>query len=132
MTSKVDEDEIPPLRHLDYSKAKPSRFANKLQESQEAAMKEPRQQQTAFIDRIEDDIAVLILSDETTLNVPRQQLPVDAKEGDYLQVEFDTKTGKATNFMLDDEATTAAQTRVAEMQSVLSADDDAAPMNIKL
>jgi hypothetical protein len=95
-------------------------------------MKEPRQQQTAFIDRIEDDIAVLILSDETTLNVPRQQLPVDAKEGDYLQVEFDTKTGKATNFMLDDEATTAAQTRVAEMQSVLSADDDAAPMNIKL
>ncbi len=86
----------------------------------------------AFIDRIEDDIAVLILSDETPLNVPRKQLPADAKEGDYLQVTFDAKTAKATAFVLDDEETTAAQTRVAELQAELSPDDEAAPMNIKL
>ena len=86
----------------------------------------------AFIDRIEDDIAVLILSDETPLNVPRKQLPADAKEGDYLQVTFDAKTAKATDFALNDEATAAAQTRVAELQAELSPDDNAAPMNIKL
>ena len=86
----------------------------------------------ALIDRIEDDIAVLILSDESLLNVPRKQLPVEAKEGDLLQVTFDAKTGNAIHFRLDDQATNAAQNRVAELQSELSADDDATPMNIQL
>ncbi len=132
MTSKNDEDEIPLLHNLDYSKAKPNRFAGELQESQATAMKEERHSQTAFVDRLEDDIAVLILSDETSLNVPREQLPAEAKEGDCLHVMFDAKTGKAVNFALDDETTTAAQKRVTELQSELSADDDAVPMNITL
>lgn len=97
-----------------------------------AKKKEPDTQSTAFIDRIEDDIAVLILHDESTLNVPRKQLPEAAKAGDYLHVTFDAKTGKATVFALDDQTITAVQTRVAELQSELSADDDAAPMNIQL
>lgn len=97
-----------------------------------AKKKEHDNQSTAFVDRIEDDIAVLILSDEIYLNIPRKELPDTVKEGDYLQVMFDAKSGKATAFALDDEAATAAQVRVAELQAELLADDDAAPMNIKL
>ncbi len=97
-----------------------------------AKKKEHDNQATAFIDRIEDDLAVLIFSDETSLNVPRKQLPAEVKEGDYLHVTFEGKTGKATAFALVDEAPLAAQARVAELQSEVSADDDAAPMNIKL
>lgn len=97
-----------------------------------AKKKEHDNQSTAFIDRIEDDIAVLILSDETSLNVPRKELPAEVKEGDYLHVTFEAKTGKATAFALDDEAATAAQARLAELRAELSSDDDAAPMNIQL
>lgn len=93
---------------------------------------EGKQPSIAFIDRIENGVAVLILSDETTLDVPRKQLPIEAREGDYLQVTFDVKTGKATGFALDHEETANAKTRVAELQDELSADDDAAPTNIKL
>ena len=97
-----------------------------------AKKKEHDNQSTAFIDRIEEGIAVLIFSDETSLNVPRKQLPAEVKEGDYLHVTFAAKTGQATAFALVDEAPVAAQARVAELQSELSADDDAAPMNIQL
>ena len=86
----------------------------------------------AFIDRIEGSIAVLILSDETQLNVALNQLPDAVKEGDYLQVTFDSETGQATDFAPDEETTAAAQTRVVELQTELSPDDDAAPMNIQL
>lgn len=132
MTSKIDEDKIPPLHHLDYSKAKPNRFAGELQESQATTMKEHRPSRTAFIDRIEDDIAVLILHDETQLHVPRKRLPDAAREGDYLQVTLDAVTGKATDFALDAEATTAAQARVAALQAALTQDSDPDPLNIKL
>ncbi len=97
-----------------------------------AKKKEHNNQSTAFIDRIEDDLAVLIFSDETSLNVPRKQLPAEVKEGDYLHVTFEAKTGKATAFALVDEASTAAEAHVAELQVELLADDDAVPMNIKL
>lgn len=97
-----------------------------------AKKEEHENQSAAFIDRIENGIAVLLLPDETLLNVPREQLPAEAKEGDCLHVMFDAKTGKAVNFALDDEATTAAQKRVTELHSELSADDDAVPMNITL
>ncbi len=97
-----------------------------------AKKKEHDNQSTAFIDRIEEGIAVLIFSDETSLNVPRKQLPAEVKEGDYLHVTFEAQTGQATAFALADEAPVAAQARVAELQSELSADDDAAPMNIQL
>jgi hypothetical protein len=51
-----------------------------------AKKKEHDNQSTAFVDRIEDDIAVLILSDEIYLNIPRKELPDTVKEGDYLQI----------------------------------------------
>ena len=90
---------------------------------------------SAFIDRIEDDIAVIILDDETQLNVARHRLPEAVKEGDYLQVTFDPATGKANEFAFDDEATAAVQKRSAELQAELSPNDDAddaAPMKIQL
>lgn len=61
-----------------------------------------------FIDRIEGDIAVLLLGDEGTIvvNIPVSWLPKGIKEGIYLQVEF----------RIDYDATNRAR---AEVQSLL-------------
>ncbi len=56
----------------------------------------------AFIDRFEEDIAVLIVGeDERKLNVPRSSLPEGAEEGDWLQVEL--QEGTLTSAKLDRE-----------------------------
>ncbi len=47
----------------------------------------------AFIDRFEEDIAVLIVGDdERKVNVPRRSLPEGAAEGDWRQVDFQEGT----------------------------------------
>jgi hypothetical protein len=44
----------------------------------------------AVIDRVEGEIAVLLLGDESTkLNIPLSQLPDGCKEGDVLNMSFE-------------------------------------------
>lgn len=76
---------------------------------------------TAFVDRIENDVAVIILSEapETHLNLPLQYLPPDIIEGDHLKLTFE----------LDDEAKEATHNRVAALQAELSPEPET---NIKL
>ena len=53
-----------------------------------------------IIDRFEGDIAVCEKSDRSMVNIPRQKIPADAREGDVLIIEGDdiridsTETGK--------------------------------------
>jgi uncharacterized Zn finger protein len=42
-----------------------------------------------IIDRFEDDIAVCEKSDRSMVNIPRQKIPANAKEGDVLIIEGD-------------------------------------------
>lgn len=42
----------------------------------------------ATIDRLEGDFAVLVFDDGQTLNLPRKDLPEDAKEGSVILVSF--------------------------------------------
>lgn len=43
---------------------------------------------TATIDRFEGDVAVLLVGEEeAAVNVPRSDLPTDAKQGDVLRLE---------------------------------------------
>lgn len=75
----------------------------------------------AFIDRIENDVAVIILSEspEIHFNLPLQYLPPNVAEGDHLKLTF----------ALDAESTEAARERIATLQAELSAEPET---NIKL
>ncbi|HEX8183112.1 MAG TPA: DUF3006 domain-containing protein [Blastocatellia bacterium] len=44
----------------------------------------------AFIDRVEGDLAVVVLydDDKVKFNLPRKYLPEGASEGDYLNITF--------------------------------------------
>lgn len=77
-----------------------------------------------FIDRIEEDIAVLMRpeKDEVFLKLPLAALPADVKEGDWLTLTF----------AIDDENTNAASQRVAALQAELTQDNDPEQMNFKL
>jgi hypothetical protein len=74
-----------------------------------------------FIDRIEGDVAVIILSEspEIHLNLPLHYLPLGVIEGDHLKLSFE----------LDTSSTEAARHRVAVLQSELSPEPET---NIKL
>ena len=88
-------------------------------------------QSIAFIDRIENHLAVLIFSDETSLDIPLKKLPENSQAGDYLNVTFNA-LGKAIEFIpnvLEKENTIE---RVTELQAELQANNDADQMNIKL
>ena len=65
----------------------------------------------AIVDRFEDDYAVLLLEGEqTTINVPRKQLPRGTHEGDYLKIEL--QDGNVTKAERDPEATEQAKERI--------------------
>jgi Protein of unknown function (DUF3006) len=66
----------------------------------------------AFIDRIEDEQAVIIFSaaPEICFNLPLQYLPPHAKAGDHLQLSF----------ALAADSTAAARNRVAALQAELA------------
>ncbi len=67
----------------------------------------------AVIDRFEGKQAVLILGEgERQLNVPRNLLPKEAKEGSWLQVEIENET--LLSAVLDQAETVNAQQRIAE------------------
>ncbi|MGA2490253.1 MAG: DUF3006 domain-containing protein [Anaerolineales bacterium] len=67
----------------------------------------------AVIDRFEGDLAVLIVGDDDqSLNIPRTQLPPEAEEGFWLQL--DIVGGQLINITLDEEETKAARQRIAD------------------
>jgi hypothetical protein len=70
----------------------------------------------AFVDRIEDEVAVIILSDapETRFNFPIQYLPPYIAEGDHLRLLFE----------LDIDSTEATRNRVAALQSELATETE--------
>lgn len=74
-----------------------------------------------FIDRIEDEVAVIVLSEaaEIHFNLPLQFLPSNVEEGDHLKLKLE----------LDTESTEATRNRVAALQAELSSDPET---NIKL
>lgn len=75
----------------------------------------------AFVDRIENDVAVIVLSENSEIhfNLPLQCLPPNVEEGDHLKLSFE----------LDPESTEAARDRVAALQSELATETET---NIKL
>jgi hypothetical protein len=85
----------------------------------------------AFIDRIEDQLAVLIFSDETSLDIPLKNLPENSQAGDYLNVTFNA-LGKAIEFIPNVVEKENTIERVTELQAELQANNDADQMNIKL
>ena len=67
--------------------------------------------ETAVIDRFENGWAVLLVGeDERQLDVDRTQLPLDAKEGDWLQVEI--ADDRLVRAVVDAEATAQASQRI--------------------
>ncbi len=88
-------------------------------------------QSIAFIDRIEGKIAVLIFSDETSLDISLKQLPQNSQAGDFLNVTFDA-LGKAIEFTPNIVEKETTIERVTELQTELQANNDADQMNIKL
>ncbi len=67
----------------------------------------------AVIDRFEGKYAVLILGEgERQLNVPRNLLPKEAKEGSWLQVEIENES--LLSAALDEAETDNAKQRIAE------------------
>jgi hypothetical protein len=67
----------------------------------------------AVIDRFEGDQAVLLLGDGSErINVPRDQLPQGAREGDWLQVERDGQ--QVQSCRLDHEETESARRRIQD------------------
>lgn len=70
----------------------------------------------AFIDRIENDLAVIILSDEPEVyfDFPCQYLPPNVEAGDHLNLTFE----------LDPKSTEAARQRVATLQSELASETE--------
>lgn len=59
-----------------------------------------------IIDRFEGDFAIVELSDETLVNIPKSAIPPDAKEGSVIDVTVDkdstaARTKKINNLMGD-------------------------------
>ena len=68
-----------------------------------------------FLDRLEEDVATLLLgpTGEREENVPRDQLPAEAREGDRLRVSEDGR------LLVDPAATAAGRDAVADLMAEL-------------
>lgn len=67
----------------------------------------------AVIDRFEGTFAVLLIGDDSRrLNVPKQLIPKRAKEGTWLQLEYDGN--ELVKITVDKEETEKARKRIAE------------------
>jgi hypothetical protein len=76
----------------------------------------------AVIDRFEGDSAVVIVGPaEDKLVVPRSFLPLEAKEGTWLQV--DVEDDRLLSAIVDKEETSRAQQRIAEKLAKLRRGD---------
>ena len=78
--------------------------------------------ESAVIDRFENGWAVLLVGeDERKLEVERTQLPSEAKEGDWLQVEIEGE--RLVNVTVDPEATAQARQRIMSKLELLRRGD---------
>ena len=79
---------------------------------------------SVVIDRIEDDLAVITLSekDEIQFNLPLSLLPAEAKAGDWLKLTL----------AIDTKSRASARSRIAALQAELTKDNDQEQMDIKL
>jgi len=67
----------------------------------------------AVIDRFEGTFAILLIGDdEQRMEVSRQRLPEEAKEGDWLQVEI--QNGEVSSAVLDQDETAQVKKRIAD------------------
>lgn len=74
----------------------------------------------AVIDRLETDLAVILVGDEErVLTIPRNIVPDGGKEGDWLSIELDGS--RVTSAAIDREATDQARERIAEKLARLRA-----------
>lgn len=64
------------------------------------------------IDRFEGDVAVLIDEEEAAHNIPRAQLPTDAKAGDMLRFEDG-------HYIPDDDAARSRREQILRLQNKL-------------
>lgn len=78
----------------------------------------------AFVDRIEEQIAVVILSDDDTvqLDLPLRYLPAGIREGDHLTIHFE----------LAPDDMKAARKRIEDIQQELAANNNPKQKNFKL
>ena len=91
----------------------------------------PQESSVAFLDRIEDKIAVLIFSDETSLDVPLKKLPENSQAGDYINVTFNA-LGKAIEFTPNVAAKEKVTEHIADLQAELQQNSDADQTTFKL
>ena len=72
------------------------------------------------LDRFEDnDLAVLETDDGTTLDVPRAQVPPEAKEGDVLTELSESDLDGEVRFAVDFEATERRRREVSDFRASL-------------
>ncbi len=73
----------------------------------------------AVIDRFEGDVAVLLVGDESRqVTANRSQLPQEAQEGQWLNVEMN-EAGNVTSAVVDPAATNDAKQRIMRKMAAL-------------
>ena len=78
--------------------------------------------ETAVIDRFEEDWAVLLVGeDERRFDVKRTALPIDAREGDWLQIEIEDE--QLVSAIADVEATARVSGRIMSKLELLRRGD---------
>ena len=79
---------------------------------------------SVFVDRLENDLAVLIASDDdaVSFHLPRRFLPADTGEGDHFTLTFQPEP----------ERRATVQQRIATRHEELTRDDESDPATIKL
>ncbi|MBK6796811.1 MAG: DUF3006 domain-containing protein [Acidobacteria bacterium] len=85
---------------------------------------ESSNQVRGFVDRIEGDIAIVIISDElsTQIDMPARLLPAGIRPGDHLIIGFN----------IDPQATDETARNVSELRRQLTMDSDQQGSNFKL
>ena len=69
----------------------------------------------AIIDRIADDVAVLQVGPETTtIDIPAEQLPANARDGDAVHITHDDQTGAYTIGPIDHQLTEQRRNSIGE------------------
>ncbi len=78
-----------------------------------------------ILDRFEDnDLAVLETDDGTTQDVPRAQVPSEAKEGDVLVELPENELDGELRYAVDFDATDARQREVSDLRDSISTVDE--------
>ncbi len=83
-------------------------------------MQGQRRETRAFVDRIEEEIAVLLIANDEEMDLPRVLLPEKAKEGDWLVLVT----------TIDDAETRARRQAARELRARLATDDDQGDLDL--